>query len=125
MGFSFDNNMPIYLQIAEIIEVKIISGEYSPGERLPSVRDLALTLKANPNTVQRALGDLEEAQLKYTERTNGKFVTTNAALIKNHKERYAQMLAQDYLESINKIGLDKNDAAKLLDAVKSDSGKFM
>ena len=120
MGFSFDNNTPIYIQIAKIIEIKIISGEYKPGERLPSVRDMALALKANPNTVQRAFGDLEEASLIYTERTNGKFVTTNAALIKNHKAKYAKMLARDYLEQINKIGLDKSDAAELLNDIKPE-----
>ena len=116
MGFDFDNNMPIYMQIARIIEVKIISGEYTPGERLPSVRELAFSLKANPNTVQRALGDLENAKLIYTERTNGKFVTSDAALIKNHKAQYARMLAQDYLTTIQKIGLNKQDAAELLDS---------
>ncbi|MBO4432096.1 MAG: GntR family transcriptional regulator [Clostridia bacterium] len=117
MEFSFDNNMPIYVQIARIIEVKIISGEYSPGERLPSVRDLAITLKANPNTVQRALGDLEECKLIYTERTNGKFVTTDAALIKNHKTKYANMLANDYLNSMLNIGFDKSEAETLLKSV--------
>ena len=125
MGFGFDNNMPIYMQIARIIEVKIISGEYSPGERLQSVRDLAITLKANPNTVQRALSDLEDAKLIYTERTNGKFVTIDAALIKNHKERYAEMLARDYLESVCKIGLDKNEAARLLNNIKPDNKQLM
>lgn len=114
MAFDFDNNMPIYLQISKMIEVQIISGELSPGERLPSVRDLALTLKANPNTVQRALADLESDGLIFTERTNGKFITEDTALITAHKTKYADSLAREYLESMAKIGFDNKQAKEYL-----------
>ena len=77
----FDNNIPIYIQIVEKLKIQIISGEYAPGERLLSVRDLATSLKVNPNTLQRALQELEDAGLIFTERTNGKFVTSDKALI--------------------------------------------
>ena len=119
MGNDFSNNTPIYLQIADSIKVKIISGEYPPGERLPSVRDLAVALKANPNTVQRALGELESEGLIFTERTNGKFITDNAALINSCKSEYAQSLALQYLNSMKKIGFDKNRA---LDKLKDTGG---
>lgn len=118
MGFDFNNNTPIYMQIAEIIEVRIISGEYVAGERLPSVRDLAFSLKANPNTIQRALGDLEDKKLIYTERTNGKFVTNDLSLILNRKAQYAKNLATEYLESIAKVGLNKKDAVLLIENIK-------
>lgn len=114
MGFDFDNNIPIYLQIAKILKIKIISGDISPGERLPSVRDLAVELKANPNTVQRALADLENEKLIFTERTNGKFVTDNKALILKHKTAYASSLTEEYLNSMNKIGFSKEDAVNYI-----------
>ena len=114
MEFEFYNNVPIYMQIAKAIKVKIISGEYEPGERLKSVRDLSVALKANPNTVQRALADLEAQKLIYTERTNGKFVTTNTARIQSQKAKYAEALARDYLNQINKIGLSGREAVELI-----------
>lgn len=114
MAFDFSANTPIYYQIAQLIEIGIISGEYSPGERLPSVRDLALKLKVNPNTVQRSLTDLEDEGLIFTERTNGKFVTTDSSLINSRREKYASALAREYLESMRKIGFDSTDAIKHL-----------
>ena len=114
METCFDNNVPIYMQISKIIEIRIISGKYSPGERLPSVRDLAFILKANPNTVQRALVDLESTGLIYTERTNGKFVTTNSTLINNHKLQYAKTLAKDYLNDMETIGFNGDEAKRFL-----------
>ncbi|MBO4693202.1 MAG: GntR family transcriptional regulator [Clostridia bacterium] len=117
MGFDFNNNTPIYIQIAELIKVKIVSGNYQPGERLPSVRDLAVELKANPNTVQRALSDLENTGLILTERTNGKFVTTDVAEIQNQKALYARMLAEDYLNRMDLVGFNKVEAAEILNKV--------
>lgn len=109
MEYNFNNNTPIYSQISQILKIKIISGEYPPGDRLPSVRDLALLLKANPNTVQRALSELESEGLIYTERTNGKFVTENAALILKYKSEYANALTREFFESMQKIGFNKAD----------------
>ena len=69
MKFEFDNNIPIYIQLVEQLKIYIISGKIKPGERLPSVRDLALQTKVNPNTMQKALVELEELNLIYTENT--------------------------------------------------------
>ena len=77
MVFEFNNEQPIYIQLVEQLKIKIISGKLPSGERLPSVRELALMTKVNPNTMQKALAELEETGLIYTERTNGKFVTTD------------------------------------------------
>ena len=85
-GFD-ENNIPIYIQLVEQLKIYIISGEIKPGERLSSVRDLALQTKVNPNTMQKALVELEELSLVYTERTNGKYVTTDTSLIDKYKER--------------------------------------
>ncbi len=116
--FSPDNTAPIYLQITEKIKNDIVSGELCPGMRLPSVRDLAMQLKVNPNTVQKALAELENAGLLFTERTNGKFVTDDAELIKSVRDEYAKAIAESFLSSMEKIGISRCDAIKYL----NDSG---
>ena len=75
MEFVFDNNVPIYIQLVEYIKIYLISGVFKSGEKLPSVREFATTFKVNPNTMQKALAELESLDLIYTERTNGKYVT--------------------------------------------------
>ena len=114
MKFEFDNNIPIYIQLVEQLKIHIISGKIKPGERLPSVRDLALQVKVNPNTMQKALTDLEELKLIYTERTNGKFVTTDKKLINNYKNSYAKELSDKYFINMESIGFNKNEAINYL-----------
>ena len=86
MDYIFDNDRPIYVQLVEKLRIEIISGKLKSGERLPSVRELALTVRVNPNTMQIALVELENEGLIYTERTNGKFVTKNEELIEKVKK---------------------------------------
>jgi DNA-binding transcriptional regulator YhcF (GntR family) len=107
MNFQFDNNIPIYIQLVEQLKIYIISGKIKPGERLPSVRDLALQTKVNPNTMQKALVELEELNLIYTERTNGKYVTQDYKLIDNYKKEYAMELSNKYFISMENLGFDK------------------
>ena len=114
MNTNFDNNIPIYLQLVEQLTEYIISGKISVGERLPSVRDLALQLKVNPNTVQKALVELESRGLIFTERTNGKYVTSDDALIKKHKQEYADIVTQKYIETMGKIGFEKNEILSII-----------
>ncbi len=104
MEFNFDNNTPIYIQLVEQIKVYIISGALQPGERLPSVRELALQSRANPNTVQKALAELENEGLIYTERTNGKFVSTDGEHIESLRRAYAERVAARFLADMGKIG---------------------
>ena len=85
MSFVFDNQTPIYIQIIEIIKTEIITGKYALGQKLPSVRDFALQFDANPNTVQKALFELEEMGLIITERTSGKYVTCDENVLTNLK----------------------------------------
>lgn len=117
MTFVFDDNMPIYVQIVEQIKIHIISGKLEAGERLPSVRELALQTKVNPNTMQKALLELEETGLIFTERTNGKFVTQNIELIEKFKKEYAEQLSIKYLEAMKNIGFDSKSAAEYLEMV--------
>ena len=114
LKFEFDNNSPIYIQLVEQLKIYIISEKIKSGERLPSVRELALQTKVNPNTMQKALGELEELKLIYTERTNGKFVTEDQKLIDNLKREYALELSNKYFSSMENIGFDKNETIKYL-----------
>lgn len=108
MEFNFDNNRPIYIQLVEQLELYIISGRIPPGERLPSVRDLALLARVNPNTMQRALAELEDLKLITTERTNGKFVTENSKLITKHRDKYAKLTVKNFFKSMQDLGLDRD-----------------
>lgn len=110
MFFEFNNEQPIYIQLVEQIKIHIISGRLSCGERLPSVRELALMTKVNPNTMQKALAELEETGLIYTERTNGKFVTTDTALIERIREEYARSITEKYIKNMTDIGIDRKTA---------------
>ena len=85
MNYTFDNERPIYIQLVEKLRIEIVSGKLKPGERIASVRELAFTTKVNPNTMQKALVELEGEGLIYTERTNGKFITTDQNLIEKAK----------------------------------------
>ena len=115
MSFEFDNNIPIYIQLVEQLKIAIISGRIKSGERLPSVRELALQTKVNPNTMQKALVELEELKLVYTERTNGKFVTDDEELINKYKEEYAKQLSDKYFISMQNIGYDNKEVIKYLE----------
>ena len=108
MKFSFDNNIPIYIQLVEQLKIYIISGNIACGGRLPSVRELALMTKVNPNTMQKALVELENMGLIYTERTNGKYVTNDDKLINKLKCEYACELSNRYFSSMKSIGFDKD-----------------
>lgn len=114
MFFSFDNNLPIYIQLVRQLKINIISGRLQPMERLPSVRDLALQTKVNPNTMQKALSELEETGLIYTERTNGKFVTADTALIARHRKEYAEEMARSFMDQMQQAGFSHEDCMQYL-----------
>ena len=114
MKFEFENNIPIYMQLVEQLKIQIISGQIKAGERLPSVRELALQTKVNPNTMQKALAELEELDLIFTERTNGKFVTENLELIEQIKNAYAKEITKKFFASLENIGFDKSQSIEFL-----------
>ena len=117
MEFVFDNNIPIYIQVLEYMKIYLISGVFKCGEKLPSVRDFATNFKVNPNTMQKALAELEDRKLIYTERTNGKYVTNDTKLIEKLKDEYAMTLANSYFQGMKRIGLGKADSIKYLERV--------
>ncbi len=114
MNFEFDNNVPIYIQLVEQLKIYIISGEFKPGDRLPSVRELAMSTKVNPNTMQRALAELEAMDLVFTERTSGRFVTKDKELIDKFKKEYALSIAEKFFLGMEGIGISKEEAIEYL-----------
>ena len=117
MEITFDNNIPIYIQLLEYMKIYLISGVFKCGDKLPSVRDFANTFKVNPNTMQKALSELESMNLIYTERTNGKYVTKDEKLIEKLKDEYAITLAKSYFQGMKRIGLGKADSIKYLEGI--------
>ena len=114
MNYNFDNNIPIYLQLVSLIKNDIIKGALSPGEKLPSIRELAITYKVNPNTIGKALSELENISLIYTERTNGKYVSSDTSLINKYKEEYATSLTEDYINKMINLGYNKEEINKYI-----------
>ena len=114
MDYIFDNERPIYVQLVEKIRFEIISGKLKPGERILSVRELAITARVNPNTMQKALAELEDEGLIYTQRTNGKFVTENKELIEKIKKELAEEKVNNYLKDMKNIGISHQEALKYL-----------
>ena len=114
MDYIFDNERPIYVQLVEKLRIEIVSGKLKTGERIPSVRELALTARVNPNTMQKALTELESEGLLYTERTNGKFVTDNKELIEKLKRKLAEEKVNNYINDMKNIGLNFEDAIQYL-----------
>ena len=114
MNFVFDNDRPIYIQLVEQLKIYIISGKIKSGEKLPSVRDLALKTKVNPNTMQKALVELEDLKLIYTERTNGKYVTKDQKLLDKFKDKYAKEKTKKYIDEMKELGFIKNEIVEFL-----------
>ena len=109
----FNSNSPIYLQIVEIIKHRIISGDLKIGSKLDSVRDLAIQYEVNPNTMQRALAELEKYELVYTERTSGRFITENEELISTMRENAANEIIDNFVNQMKNLGFTLEDSLKL------------
>ena len=120
MKFEFNNEIPIYIQLVEQLKIYIISGTLKPGERLPSIRELALQTKVNPNTMQKALSEMEDLKLVYTERTNGKFVTEDQELINKYKKQYADEISKKYFKSMENIGFNNVETISYLEKIGGD-----
>ncbi len=119
MAWSFDADRPIYLQLVEHIQQKILNGEYQPGEKLPSVRDLAAEAAVNPNTMQKALSELERGGLVFAQRTSGRFITDDAEKIRRLRQAAALALARRFLADLNQLGITPGEAAELLNAAQT------
>ena len=120
MEWNFRNDQPIYSQLTLRLTEAIVSGVYAPGEKLPSVRELALEAGVNPNTVQRALTELEREGLVFSQRTAGRFVTENENMIVNAKLRIADERVSEFLRSMKTLGCGRQEIISLIEGAKED-----
>lgn len=123
MSEQFDSSRPIYAQLVERLKARILAGTYQSGGHLDSVRDLAAAAGVNPNTMQRALAQLEAEGLVRTERTSGRFVTEDTDLIEQLRASAARNIAADFLEKVRSIGYTPQQAAELLRSWNETEGK--
>ncbi|HHW48661.1 MAG TPA: GntR family transcriptional regulator [Clostridiaceae bacterium] len=115
MANDYSANVPIYLQIINEIKLKIASGEWKTGQRILPVRELAMQFTVNPNTMQRALAELEREGLIYTERTTGKFVTSDDILVSNVRDMLAREYMQSFFSSMQKLGYNMGQTMKIIE----------
>ena len=113
----------MYLQLIDVIKQKIMSGEYQPGQRLPSVRELAADAAVNPNTMQRALTELEREGLLYTQRTSGRFVSEDAGMIEGLKRTGAEQKAREFYLEMVQNGLSADEIRRLLEKAIAEETK--
>ncbi|MDE7432264.1 MAG: GntR family transcriptional regulator [Lachnospiraceae bacterium] len=114
MAWEFENDRPIYTQLLEKIQIMIISGQYKLGDRLPSVRDLAAEAAVNPNTMQRALTELERRGLVYSQRTSGRMITEDAQLVAKYKEQVAMEHIEIFIKTMEELGYTKKEIITML-----------
>ncbi len=104
MIWSFNDNRPIYSQLIEHIKLEIVSGEWQPGEKVASVRELAQEAGVNPNTMQRAFAELERDGLVYSKRTSGRYITEDSVMIERIRDEIASENINNFIESMKKLG---------------------
>ena len=114
MGWRFNNDRSIYLQLVEQISNRIATGFYRPGGRLPSVRELAAEAEVNPNTMQRALAGLDAEGLTVTNRTAGRTVTEDDSVLEGMRAKLARELIRQFYEEAEQLGYTRDQALELL-----------
>lgn len=121
--WNFKNGIPIYTQIIDEMTMRIASNAYAPGDKLPSVRDLATDAGVNPNTMQRALAELERRGLVYSERTSGRFITKDETVLDGLHEDLAFKYFGEMIEKLRKIGMDDTEIKASFDRWFSETGR--
>ena len=116
MEWTFSADLPIYSQLVAQIKLAIVSGVYLPGERLAPVRELAMEAGVNPNTMQRALQELEREGMVYTQRTSGRFVTEDTTVIESAKKLLAEREIKSFLAQMGRLGYPQEEIVSLLEA---------
>ena len=114
MAWNLNSDRPIYAQILERIQMQIVSGVYQPGAKIPSVRELAADAGVNPNTMQKALAELERSGLVMTQRTSGRVVTEDLNMIKEIRNQLAGEQAKEFVKKMKDLGFDREDIIDLL-----------
>ncbi|MCR5688045.1 MAG: GntR family transcriptional regulator [Lachnospiraceae bacterium] len=114
MSWSLDSDRPIFIQIIEHMESDIVSGALPPGSKVPSVRELAADAAVNPNTMQRALSEMERRGLMHSERTSGRFVTDDESVISTLKKNIASAGVESFISSMRRLGLDRDEVLTMI-----------
>lgn len=117
MAWSFSSDRPVYIQIAERMTRAVLSGEYRPGEQIPSVRQLALEAAVNPNTVQHAFAELENKGIIISKGTVGRYVTEDSAVIETNRRQLAEQLVKDFVESVAPLAVSKEQCISMIEEV--------
>ncbi len=123
MSWNLDSSRPIYAQIVEKVSLDIVSGKYQPGDKLPSVRDLAAQAGVNPNTMQKALSELERENLVDSARTSGRFITEDKAMIEKMREELASTQIKEFLNKMSQMGFDYEKTITLLEKLGKENQK--
>ena len=116
MEWNINSNAPIYTQLVEQLTLRIVTTEYIPGQRLQSVRELAMEAGVNPNTMQRALSELERDGLVFSLRTSGRFVTEDIQMIEDAKKKIAAEQINGFLRNMNRLGFENEEIVSLIQA---------
>lgn len=117
MLWELKTDRPIYSQLIEQIELRIVSGMYPAGGKLPSVRDMAAEASVNPNTMQKALSELEREGLVYSQRTSGRYITEDVTMIQKIKDNLAKQQISEFLEKMNQLGYSKKETMEKIETV--------
>lgn len=111
---EFNSNLPIYIQIMNLIKTKMVSGEINGGDKLPSVREFSKELKVNPNTIQRAYQELEREEYVFTQRGTGTFVTENVDVIKDLKKSMATEVIGQFFVEMKNLGFKSDEIKEMV-----------
>ncbi|MCI9363916.1 GntR family transcriptional regulator [bacterium 1XD42-1] len=123
MIWDFQGDRPIYLQIVEQVQLRIVSGYYPAGSKLPAVRDLAAEASVNPNTMQKALAELERKGLVYSQRTAGRFITEDKSMIEQIKQSLAREQVDEFLKKMQALGCTVGEVITLLSQMEKEEIK--
>ena len=120
MQWKLSDDRPIYVQLMETITAAIASGTLAAGSRLPSVREMAAQAGVNPNTMQRALAELERDRLLYSQRTAGRFVTDQSDRITQKRKELAMQQIRIFLSSMKEMGYTSEQTLNLIQQAVKD-----
>lgn len=115
MAWKFNNETPIYLQIMDVIKTQIAQGILNPGDKVPAVRELAITAGVNPNTMQKALSELEREGVLCSQRTSGRYVSEQLSDDNCIKKELSMRYIREYVDNMTSIGCKKKEMKKMLE----------
>lgn len=114
MSWQLKADRPIYIQLIEQIKLRIVSGMYEAGSKLPAVRDMAAEASVNPNTMQKALAELERDGLVYSQRTSGRYITEDESMIQQIKSDLALEQITEFFQKMSQLGFDKQETILMI-----------